>query len=52
MQKEKDIKYLPLWAATSTGAQDMFPALFPGLVYTIDLLNITDSKISFSFTAR
>lgn len=29
--------YLPLWAATSTRAQDMLPALLSGLVYTIDL---------------
>lgn len=41
VKKEMSVKYLPLWAATSTRIQDMLPALFPGLVYTIDLLQIT-----------
>lgn len=46
---ETGILYLPLWAATSTGTQDMLPALFSGLVYTIDLLQTT---VSSSFSLR
>lgn len=33
-------KYLPLWAAASTQTQNMLPALFSGLIYAIELLQI------------
>lgn len=36
-KKEMGVQYLPLWATTSTGTQDMLPALLSGLVYSINL---------------